>query len=106
MCDCDKKKKDSGNGGNLCKKVNFTLEVILNFKDGKREKLRTQFKSTPDIRGCNIPNKKDFDKAYTKLKDNYSRTLPKDKPMFISKNTQLSSTVSSWSCTSWYNCHW
>ena len=68
-------------------------------------KLKRQFTSRPDIGGCNLPNKKDFDKAYKKLLKSYKESLPIDfKPKIKSRNTKVSSTVGSDDGCSQCNC--
>jgi hypothetical protein len=116
MCDCDKNKKVKkdkykeekkdkeekevkGKNKTLCKTVKFTLVVTLNFKNGNSEKLKSHFNSKPDIGCCNLPETKDFTKAYRKLMKKYSESLPKDSlskatsPTIVSRNTQIYSTV-------------
>jgi hypothetical protein len=107
------KKEDKGCGGNcgnkdnsdkgknkpLCKKVKFTLVVTLNFDNKTSKKLKSHFNSKPDVGGCNLPDSKDFTKAYRKLMKGYNESLPKDSlskstsPKIVNRRTQISSTV-------------
>jgi hypothetical protein len=95
-------KEDKGNGGNgkpLCKKVKFTLVVTLHFDNKTSKKLKSHFNSKPDVGGCNLPETKDFTKAYRKLMKKYSESLPKDSlskstsPQIVNRSTQILSTV-------------
>ncbi len=91
---------NGGNGDSLCKKVKFTLIVTLHFDNKTSEKLKSHFNSKPDVSGCNLPNKKDFVKAYRKLMKKYSESLPKDsKPKIQSRSTQIWSTVGQNTCS-------
>jgi hypothetical protein len=118
MCGCDKNKKDKyrtgGNGGELgetgstitplCKKVKFTLIVTLNFDNKTSKKLKSHFNSKPNIRGCTLPNNKDFIKAYRNLLKKYNESLFKgtsskdNSPQIVNKNVQVSTTVGSDKC--------
>ena len=92
-------KEEKGKNKPLCKKVKFTLIVTLNFDDKTSKKLKTHFNSKPDVTGCNLPDSKDFTKAYRKLMKKYSESLPKDSlskstsPQVVSRNSQIYSTV-------------
>ena len=92
-------KEEKGKNKPLCKKVKFTLIVTLNFDDKTSKKLKTHFNSKPDVGGCNLPDSKDFTKAYRKLMKKYRESLPKDSlskstsPQVVSKNSQIYSTV-------------
>jgi hypothetical protein len=48
---------------NICKNQIFTLVLILEFKSGKTQKLKSQFKSKSSQGGCNLPNEKNFKKS-------------------------------------------
>ena len=110
MCDCEKNKEvkkdkeEKGKTKPLCKKVKFTLVVTLKFDNGKSDKLKTHFNSKPDVGGCNLPDSKDFTKAYRKLMKDYIKSLPKDtlskatSPTVVSRNTQIYSTVGEDGC--------
>ena len=92
-------KEEKGKNKLLCKTVKFTLVVTLKFKHGNSEKLKTHFNSNPDVSGCNLPDSKDFTKAYKKLMKKYRESLPKDSlskaisPKIVSRNTKIYSTV-------------
>jgi hypothetical protein len=87
-------KEEKGKNKPLCKKVKFTLIVTLHFDDKTSKKLKSQFNSKPDVEGCNLPETKDFTKAYRKLMKKYSESLPKDsKTKIQSRRTQIWSTV-------------
>ena len=92
-------KEEKGKNKPLCKKVKFTLIVTLNFDDKTSKKLKTHFNSKPDVGGCNLPDSKDFTKAYRKLMKKYRESLPKDSlskstsSQVVSRNSQIYSTV-------------
>ncbi len=76
------------------KKVKFKLVVTLKFDDKTSKKLKTHFNSKSDIGSCNIPNLKDFTKAYKNLMKEYTDSLPKAiSPKIVSRDTQITSTV-------------
>ena len=92
-------KEEKGKNKPLCKKVKFTLIVTLNFDDKTSKKLKTHFNSKPDVGGCNLPDSKDFTKAYRKLMKKYRESLPKDSlskstsSQVVSRNSHIYSTV-------------
>ena len=113
MCGCDKKKEvkekvvkeEKGKTKPLCKKVKFTLVVTLHFDNKTIKKLKSHFNSKPDVGGCNLPETKDFTKAYRKLMNEYRESLPKDSlskstlPKLVNRSTQIYSTVGDDKCS-------
>ena len=92
-------KEEKGKNKPLCKKVKFTLVVTLHFDNKTIKKLKSHFNSKPDVEGCNLPETKDFTKAYRKLMKEYRESLPKDSlskatsPKIVNRSTQILSTV-------------
>jgi hypothetical protein len=97
-------KKEKGKTNPLCKKVKFTLIVTLHFDNKTSKKLKSHFNSKPDVGGCNLPETKDFVKAYRKLMKEYKDSLPKNSksksttPKIVNRITQIYSTVGEDGC--------